>query len=170
MQKKSYIFPLSVFIIVSLFSLTSFAEGKVGFINLRRLVNESSMGKEAQKDLLKLKEQKESEQRSKLREVEELRDYINKNSDGLESEEIRKKTRKLNRLYTEYQRLEADAKEDISFGDRELVSKIMKEADGALKKVAKKKKYTIILKDPNTIGYLDPEVDITDDVLKELNK
>ncbi len=64
----------------------------------------------------------------------------------------------------------ADAKEEIKRQDRELVARILKKADGALKKVAKKKKYTIILKDPNAIGYLDPEVDITDAVLKELNK
>ena len=38
------------------------------------------------------------------------------------------------------------------------------------KKVAKRNGYTIILKDPNAIGYLDPAVDITDEVLKELNK
>ena len=29
---------------------------------------------------------------------------------------------------------------------------------------------TSILKDPNVLGYLDPEFDITDEVLKELNK
>ncbi|OQW97351.1 MAG: molecular chaperone Skp, partial [Desulfobacteraceae bacterium A6] len=33
-----------------------------------------------------------------------------------------------------------------------------------------KQKYTMILKDPNSIGYLDPSVDITDDVVKDLNK
>jgi len=39
-----------------------------------------------------------------------------------------------------------------------------------LKRVAKKRKYTIILKDPKADGYLDPSVDITDEVLKGLNK
>jgi outer membrane protein len=64
----------------------------------------------------------------------------------------------------------ADAKEDITREDRQLVSIILEKANDILKKVAKKKKYTIILKDPKTIGYLDPDVDITDLVLKELNK
>jgi Skp family chaperone for outer membrane proteins len=39
-----------------------------------------------------------------------------------------------------------------------------------LKKVAKRLNYTIILKDAAPIGYLDPSVDITDEVIKELNK
>jgi len=51
-----------------------------------------------------------------------------------------------------------------------VVAIILQKADDVLKKVAKRKKFTIILKDPNAIGYLDKKVDITDDVLKELNK
>jgi outer membrane protein len=63
-----------------------------------------------------------------------------------------------------------DAKEDITREDRQLVAIILGKANDILKNVAKKKKYSIILKDPNSIGYLDPDVDITDLVLKELNK
>jgi len=76
----------------------------------------------------------------------------------------------LKKLYKDYQRMVADAKEDISREDRELVALILKKADDILKKVAKKKRFSIILKDPNAIGYLDPDVDITDLVLKELDK
>lgn len=170
-MKKKYIFVnLFMFFIVSLFSISAYAEGMVGYINLRRLVNESEMGKIAKKDLIKLKEEKEAVLRVKLREIEELRSVINKNNDDLDSDEMRKKSLILNRRYKEYQRLEADAKEDITIGDNELVAKILKEADNALKKVAKKKKYTMIIKDPDAVGYLDPSVDITDEVLKELNK
>ena len=84
--------------------------------------------------------------------------------------ERRNKVQTLNRSYKEYQRLVDDAKEDIANEDRELVSIILLEADAVLKNVAKKKGFAIILKDPNAVGYLDPKVDITDDVLKELNK
>jgi len=80
------------------------------------------------------------------------------------------KVEALKKLYKDFQRMVADAKEDISREDRELVALILKKADDILKKVAKKKRFSIILKDPNAIGYLDPDVDITDLVLKELNK
>ena len=64
-----------------------------------------------------------------------------------------------------------DAREDITREDRQLVAIILQKADGVLKRVAKRKKYTIILMDPpKTVGYVDPKVDITDDVLKVLNK
>ena len=161
---------LIITFIIFVFTLPAHAENKVGFINLRRLVDESVMGKAAKKDLLALKEEKETVLKAKLKEVEELRNSINKSEDDPDSDEMHKKNQKLNRLYKEYKRLEDDAKEDITIGDRELVAKILKEADAALKKVAEKKSYSIILKDPNALGYISPDVDITDDVLKELNR
>ena len=169
-MKKKLLFVSFVTFFLSVCSVSTYADNMVGFINLRRLVNESKMGKAAKKDLLTLKEEKETVLKEKLKEMEELKDSINKSKDDPDSDEMNKKNQRLNRLYKEYKRLEDDAKEDITIGDRELVAKILKEADAALKKVAKKKNYSIILKDPNAVGYLDPSVDITDDVLKELNK
>ena len=148
----------------------SYAADKVGYINLRRLVSESEMGKKARNDILKLREEREAFLREKLKEVNELKDYINKEGDKMDPAEKRDQIQKFNRVYKDYQRLLADAKEDIANEDRDLVAIILQKADDILKKVAKKKNYAIIIKDPNAVGYLDPDVDITDDVLKELNK
>ena len=152
------------------FCASSQAEEKVGYINLQRLVNESKLGQSAKTDIQKLRRQKEATVAGKLRKINELRDLINKTGDKMTLQERSDKIEELQREYKEYQRLVADAKEDITREDRKLVSIILQRADSVLKMVAKQKKYTIILKDPNAIGYLDPRVDITDDVLKELNK
>ena len=148
----------------------SYAGGKVGYINLQRLVNESTMGQAAKKEMQKLRKEKEALVANKLREINELRELLNKQGDRMTPREKRDKLEALQKAYKEYQRLVADVKEDILREDRELVSIILSKADQVLKKVAKKRKYTIILKDPNAIGYLDPSVDITDEVIEELNK
>ena len=150
--------------------ISSYALDKVGYINLQRLVNESRMGKAAKDDIQKLRKKKEAAIKSRLDDITKLRDFINKEGDKIPPSEKRKKIDTLQNMYKEYQRLVADAKEDITREDRDLVATILEKADGVLKKVAKSKKYTIILKDPKTIGYLDPSVDITNAVLKELNK
>ena len=152
------------------FYTAAYAAEKVGYINLQRLVNESKMGKEAKEDIRKLRKEKEDVLNFKLREINKLKQDINKKGDSMTLREKRANIEALKRAYRDYQRLVADAKEDIILGDRELVAIILEKADGILKKVAKEKNYTIILKDPNAIGYLDPKVDITDDVLKELNR
>lgn len=155
---------------VLLWCSASYAADKVGYINLQRLVNESKMGQEAKADLQKMRQEKEAVLNGKLRDINKLRDFINKEGDKMPDREKRDKIELLQKMYKEYQRLLADAKEDITREDRELVSIILQKADDVLKNVAKKKGYTIILKDPNAIGYLDPDVDITDLVLKDLNK
>ena len=151
-------------------SSNAMAGDKVGYINLQRLVSESEMGKEASKDIQKLREQKEKIVSAKLREVNRLRDLINNQGAMMTAAEKSNVLENLQRAYKEYQRLVADAKEDIVRGDKKLVATILQKADEVLKKVAKKYKYTIIIKDPNAVGYLDPDVDITDKVIKELNK
>ena len=147
-----------------------FAADRVGYINLQRLVNESEMGQAAKQEILKLRKEREQAVTVKLQEINRLKEIINDKDSKLSATERREKLEAFQKAYKEYQRLVADAKEDIAREDRELVSIILDKADGVLKKVAKKQKYAIILKDPNAVGYLDPEVDVTDEVLKELNK
>lgn len=149
---------------------TAEAADPVGYINLNRLVRESEMGKTARADLVTLRQKKEKEIERKGQTLKLLREEINTRGAKMSDAEKKEKIELLQKVYKEYQRMVADAKEDIVREDRELVATILKQADDILKKVAKKKKFSIILKDPNAVGYLDEKVDITDDVLKELNK
>jgi outer membrane protein len=146
------------------------AADKVGYINLQRLVSESKTGKEAREDIQKMRKAKEDELTRRLESLNKMKDELNENWEKLDARTQRDRRAELKRAYEDYQKILNDAKEDILREDRELVSIILQRADGVLKKVAKRNGYTIILKDPNAIGYLDPAVDITDEVLKELNK
>ncbi|CAB5126084.1 hypothetical protein D3OALGA1CA_4408 [Olavius algarvensis associated proteobacterium Delta 3] len=143
---------------------------RVGYINLQRLVNESKMGQSAREDIQKLRKAKEEALARKLQDINAKKDTLNKDWETLSPRDRRNRRSELKRDVEEYQRLVNEAKEDILREDREVVAIILQKADGVLKKVARRKKFTIILKDPNAIGYLDDKVDITDDVLKELNK
>jgi len=170
MRKKNLLVILGCIVLAMVWCTASFAAEKVGYINLQRLVNESKMGKGAKADILKMRKTKQAVLDKKLADINKMREFINKKGDKLAANDRRNKVELLQKMYKEYQRLVADAKEDITREDRQLVAIILEKANDILKKVAKKKKYGIILKDPNAIGYLDPDVDITDLVLKELNK
>ena len=169
--RKTAIVLFACMIVMVIRALTpSYAEAKVGFINLQRLVNESKMGQSARSEFQKMRQEKESIVAAKLREVNELRDLINQAGDQMSPQDKRNKLLALQKANKEYQRLVADVNEDILREDRQLVSIILQKADSVLKKVAQRMNYTIILKDANVIGYLDPSVDITDEVIKELNQ
>ena len=170
MRKKNLLVIAGCIVLALVWCTSSFAAEKVGYINLQRLVNESQMGKDAKADILKMRQTKQAVLDNKLADINKLRDFINQKGDKLVAGDRRDKVELLQKMYKDYQRLVADAKEDITREDRQLVAIILEKANDILKNVAKNKKYGIILKDPNTIGYLDPDVDITDLVLKELNK
>ena len=157
-------------IVLLFFAGTAVAASDVGYINLQRLVSESKVGKTAKEDIQRLRKAKEAELKRKLDALNKMKDDLNAVWDKLDARERRERQAGLKRAYEDYQKLVEYAKQDILREDREIVAIILQKADGVLKKVAKKKKFKIILKDPNAIGYLDPDVDITDDVLKELNK
>nr|WP_320191741.1 OmpH family outer membrane protein [uncultured Desulfobacter sp.] len=160
---------LFLFVLGGIFNTIS-AANKVGYINLDRLVKESNMGKAAMENINRLRKEKQAMINQKLQTINEIKINLESEADLLKDQEKKDRVEELNTLIKEYKRIVADAKEEIAKEDRELVAQILKKADGALKKVAKKNKFTMILKDPNAIGYLDKSVDITEDVLKELNK
>lgn len=170
MSKKNLLVIAGCIVLALVWCTSSYAAEKVGYINLQRLVSESKMGKEAKADIQRMRKTKQAVLNNKLKDIIKLRDLINQKGDKLPARERRDKVELLQKMNKEYQRLVADAKEDIAREDRDLVAIILEKANDILKKVAKKKKYGIILKDPKAIGYLDPAVDITDLVLKELNK
>jgi len=170
MSKRKLVLIACSFFMVLNYCYAATAADKVGYINLQRLVNESKMGKAAREGIQKMRQGKQAELTKKLQAINQLRDQLNKEGNKMAPAERRDKIEILQKAYKEYQRLVADAKEDITREDRELVAIILQKADGVLKSVAKKNSFTIILKDPNAVGYLDPKVDITDQVLKELNK
>jgi len=128
------------------------------------------MGKAAKANIEKMRQEKQAEIDSQLKEIQDLKALIEKNGALMGEENKAEKVEELQRMYKNYKRMVADAKEELASEDSKLVSTILEKADGVLKQVAKKEKYSIILKDPDAIGYLDPKVDITDAVIRSFNK
>jgi mRNA-degrading endonuclease RelE of RelBE toxin-antitoxin system len=75
----------------------SHAQEKVGYINLKRLVNESTMGKTARAEIQKLRTEKEALLKDKLKEINDLRDLINKEGDKMDAATRQERTKALNK-------------------------------------------------------------------------
>lgn len=146
------------------------ADSKVGYINVQRIVSESDIGKVAKQDVDKLRQEKQAEVNGSAAAINTLKTDIDTKKGAMQAKELQEKTLKLQDMVKEHKRLVADVNDELTRKDRELVADILRQADGVVKMVAKKGNYTIIIKDPNAVGYLDPAFDITDEVLKELNK
>jgi len=153
-----------------LFAYDSWAGDKTGYIDLRRLVMQSDEGAKARAGLEELRAQKQEEIQQSLMDLTKLRTQILTSEKDMSPEELMEKQELLEEKAKAHNRLVDDIKQELARRENDMTAAILKQADQALKAVAKKSGYTIILKDPGVIGYLAPEADITDRVLMEINK
>jgi outer membrane protein len=145
------------------------AETKVGFINVMRLVEESEVGRLARDDIAALRAQKEKSIQESMRDIEALEKKVNETFD-MDTAARKRLTDELQAKYRYHQKLVTSANEMIQREDVQLYNLVMEHADKALRKVARDLGYTLIVKDLEAVGYVDPAVDITDKVLQELNR
>ncbi|MDO8281993.1 MAG: OmpH family outer membrane protein [Thermodesulfovibrionia bacterium] len=157
---------------VMLFCANSYAAEKVGFINVQKIVSDSEMGKKANADIQKLKDTENVKITKRRAEFEELNKTFKAESqkEGADQAELKLLIDKIQLKEKEFKRIVDDAKEMLAKKDRDLVIDILLKADPILKDIAKTKGYAMIFRDRNALAYLDPAVDITDEVIKKLDK
>ena len=146
------------------------AQDPVGFINVRRLVIESDIGKKAQAELAALHQRKQAQVAQKMNELNDMKQKLNDQWVSLTPVAQFERTHDYQRAVRNYERLMEEVREDLEAQDRVLVQRVLAEAEEVVISVAKSRKFTVILKDPNVLGFLDPSVDITSDVIRELNR
>lgn len=152
-------------------SVNAYARNKVGFINIQRIVSESKLGKKAQAEMAKIRKMRAKELRKMRQSMESLsKEIVESQRKRAQQSRIGRMVEELQQKNKEFKRYGADVKEELEKKDRALVIKILQEADPILKRIAKKKGFSIILKNVGDFAYLDPDVDLTEDILKELNR
>lgn len=147
---------------------TAGAAQKVGFVNPQRVINESDIGSVAQQDLTRLGEEKDRAIRKSAEEINALQLELEQNS--LSPAERQLKQERVRLLVREHEVLVNRSNEEIKLEEAKLIQFIMKKADVILRDLAQRLDYSMIITDPNVIGYIDASVDLTDKVIAELNK
>ncbi len=142
-------------------------ESKVGFVNPQRIINESKIGRIAQEDLSRLGKEKDRRVREALAQVEEVKKQLEASTLSVSQEQIKEKALRLKAR--EYEDMVQRSNLDIQGEERRLIQFVMRRADSILKRIAEEQGFTMILTDPEIIGYVAHAMDITDRVIIELN-
>jgi outer membrane protein len=140
---------------------------KVGFVNPQRIINESKIGKIAQEDLARLGKEKDRRVRLALDKVNKLQESLKE--DALSVSEQQSRETELRSTVRDYEQLVQNSNQEIQTEERKLIRFVMRRADSILKGIARERGFTMILTDPEIIGYVDGSMDITDRVILELN-
>lgn len=148
--------------------LAGAASAQVGFINPQRIVNESRIGRVAQDDLAKLGRVKDQRIRQSGAKIQSIKSEIAKGTLSVTDQKIRQE--ELEILYARHEELIKQSNLHIREEENRLIQFIMRKADKVLRRLAAEGGFTMILTDPESIGFIAPEVDLTERVIKTLDR
>jgi len=144
---------------------------EIGFVNLQRVVAESTVGKQVSRKIEQIKTTRLKKIEKLKRDVAALRSRAKKaQARGVSAQKLTTLIVRARKKGIALKRYIEDVNEDINNRNAALNASVLSKAKGAIFKIAKAKGLVVIYKDSDNIAYLDPAVDITDAVIKAVNK
>jgi outer membrane protein len=142
------------------------SEGRVGYVNLERILRDSAPAVRAQKKL-ELEFAKRDQELGKMADqLKRLQDTIEKNSVTMSESDRSKREREFADLNREFQRKQREAREDFNQRRNEELSGVIERANRAVKQIAETEKYDVIFQEA---VWASPRIDITDKVIRALD-
>lgn len=146
------------------------AEGKFGYIDMQRALNNTEAGKDAKQQLqVKLKGYQD-QINAKQDELQKLKGDLEKQGVALSETARAAKEKDYQQKLKDFQRFTKDAEEDLQARDGEFTKKLVEAMSKVVNDYGRKNGYTIIF-DARGAGmlYADQKADLTDEVVKAFN-
>ena len=141
------------------------AEGKIGFVNSQRILNDAPQAARAKKKIEKDFEKRDQDLQRIAKQWQGLQESMDKNSVTMAESERRTKEREFGELTRDFQRKQREFREDLSQRQNEEMAAIFERVNKIIKQIAEAEKYDIIFQEA---VYANPRIDITDRVIKAL--
>ena len=142
------------------------SEGRVGYVNLERILRDSAPAVRAQKKLEAEFAKRDQELGKLADQLKRLQDTLEKNAVTMSESERAKRDREFADLNREFQRKQREAREDFNQRRNEELSGVIERANRAVKQIAEAEKYDVIFQEA---VWASPRIDITDKVIKALD-
>jgi len=142
---------------------------KIGSVDIQKVLLMSDAGKEAKEQLSQKAGKYETDKNSKEEEIKKLKGELEKQGIVLSESARGVKERDYQQRLKEYQRFLKDAQEDLQSKNDEYTSKIVDEIVKVSQAYGRTNGFTAIFVKSETMVYLDPSADLTEEVLKSFN-
>ncbi len=147
------------------FSAGVLAEGKIGFVNSQKILNDAPQAARAKKKIEKDFEKRDQDLQRIAKQLQGMQENLDKNSVTMAESERRTKEREFGELNRDFQRKQREFREDLSQRQNEETAAIFERVNKVIKQMAEAEKYDIIFQEA---VYANPRIDITDKVIKAL--
>ncbi|MBL8479441.1 MAG: OmpH family outer membrane protein [Sterolibacteriaceae bacterium] len=141
------------------------AEGKIGFVNSQKILNDAPQAARAKKKIEKDFEKRDQDLQRIAKQLQGMQENLDKNAVTMAESERRNKEREFGDLNRDFQRKQREFREDLSQRQNEEMAAIFERVNKIIKQIAETEKYDIIFQEA---VYANPRIDITDKVIKAL--
>lgn len=141
------------------------AELKIGFIDQERITRESAPAERASKQLEKEFAPRAEELKRREAQIKALQGQLEKDALTMIESDRRAKEQELGRLTLDFQRMQREYREDLNLRRNQELGALFERANRVIRQIAEAEKYDIIFQEA---VYRNPNIDITDRVLKAL--
>ena len=142
------------------------AQGKIGVVQIERIVRDSQPALRAQKKLEAEFSKREAELAKVADQLKRTQDELEKDSVTMPEAQRRNKERDFNEMNREFQRKQREYREDVNQRRNEELGQVIELANRIIRQIAESEKYDIIFQEA---AYANPRIDITDKVIKALD-
>lgn len=150
---------------------TNFQDIKIGVIDIKRVINTSKYGQEIMEELQKKYDELRAKLDAKTKELDDLREEIEKKGQ-LWSQEVReKKQSEYQKKLRELKTLQEDAQFEMQEYERKLLDPVFKELEVVIKDYVEKEKFDLILeKTQPGIYFASQRIDLSPTIVDLFNK
>lgn len=164
-KKINRIFFLSLLITLGIISyLRAETSGsiKIGVIDIKRVINNSKYGQEVMEQLQKKYSELSTKLEAKAKEVEALREEIEKKGTLWTPEMREKKQNEYQKMLRELRTLQEDSQYEMQEYEKKMLDPVFKELEKVLKDFVQKEKYDLIFeKNQPGIYYASSQIDLS---------
>ena len=143
------------------------AGARIAFVNAEKIFVESNMAKAAQSRLQNEFAKRQNEIRDGAQKIKATAEKLDRDAAVMPEAERIRKQRELADFDRDLQRKNRELNDDVAQRNAEERAKIAERASAALRQIAEQRKIDIVFQE--SPAYLNPRLDITDEVIKVLN-
>lgn len=143
--------------------------GKLGFVDVQKVLLLSDAGKEAKEQLSQKANKYEGEKNTREEELKKLKGELEKQSVLLSESARNAKEKDYQQKYKEYQRFVKDAQDDLQAKNEDLTNRLVDEIVKIIQQYGKNKGYAFIFVRNESMLYADDKADLTDEIQKMFN-
>lgn len=141
-------------------------EARIAAVNSERILRDSQPAKAAQVKLEQEFSKRDRELQDMAQKIKAMADKLDKDTAVLADADRQRRQREVADLDREFQRKQREFREDLNQRRNEELAQVLERANRVIRQLAEQRKFDLIVQEA---VYVNPRIDITDDVMKALN-